>query len=93
MVLGVADLPACIAALKHAGVTFRNELEVGPGGRQIQIEDADRGTPSNCSSRHLVREERRFRYLSLRTEEQRHVPRSSERSELCKNCVRSPRNR
>jgi glyoxylase I family protein len=35
----VADLPACIAALKNAGVTFRTEMEVGPGGRQIQIED------------------------------------------------------
>lgn len=34
----------CIAALKDAGVTFRNEMEVGPGGRQIQIEDPD-GNP------------------------------------------------
>jgi glyoxylase I family protein len=44
VVLRVADLPACIAALKEAGVTFRNEMEVGPGGRQIQIEDPD-GNP------------------------------------------------
>ena len=44
MVLRVVDLPACIATLKQAGVTFRNEMEVGPGGRQIQIEDPD-GNP------------------------------------------------
>jgi glyoxylase I family protein len=44
LVLKVADLPACIAALKGAGVTFRNEMEVGPGGRQVQIEDPD-GNP------------------------------------------------
>jgi len=44
VVLRVADLPACIAALKNAGVAFRNEIEVGPGGRQIQIEDPD-GNP------------------------------------------------
>ena len=44
IVLKVTDLPACIAALRHAGVTLRNEMEVGPGGRQIQIEDPD-GNP------------------------------------------------
>jgi glyoxylase I family protein len=44
IVLKVTDLPACIASLKHAGVTLRNEIEVGPGGRQIQIEDPD-GNP------------------------------------------------
>jgi glyoxylase I family protein len=44
IVLKVTDLPGCIAALKHAGVTLRNEMEVGPGGRQIQIEDPD-GNP------------------------------------------------
>ncbi|MND05183.1 Glyoxalase-like domain protein [compost metagenome] len=42
--LKVADLPACIGALKDAGVRFRNEMETGPGGRQIQIEDPD-GNP------------------------------------------------
>src|SRR6476659_6964148 len=31
VVLRVVDLPACIAALKDAGVTFRNEMEGGPG--------------------------------------------------------------
>ena len=44
VVLKVADLPACITALKEAGVRFRNEMETGPGGRQIQIEDPD-GNP------------------------------------------------
>ena len=44
IVLKVTDLPACIAALRNAGVAFRNEMEVGPGGRQIQIEDPD-GNP------------------------------------------------
>jgi glyoxylase I family protein len=44
VVLRVSDLPACIAALKRADVRFRNEVESGPGGRQIQIEDPD-GNP------------------------------------------------
>ncbi len=44
VVLRVRDLPACIEALRRAGVTFRNTMEVGPGGRQIQIEDPD-GNP------------------------------------------------
>jgi glyoxylase I family protein len=44
VVLRVADLPACIKALRSSGVSFRNEMEVGPGGKQIQIEDAD-GNP------------------------------------------------
>jgi len=44
VVLKVSDLKACIAALKKAGVRFRNEMETGPGGRQIQIEDPD-GNP------------------------------------------------
>lgn len=44
IVLKVTDLPACIAALESAGVALRNEMEVGPGGRQIQIEDPE-GNP------------------------------------------------
>jgi glyoxylase I family protein len=44
VVLRVADLPARIEALKTAGLSFRNEMEVGPGGRQIQLEDPD-GNP------------------------------------------------
>jgi glyoxylase I family protein len=44
IVLQVKDLPARIAELKKEGVHFRNEMEVGPGGRQIQVEDPD-GNP------------------------------------------------
>jgi glyoxylase I family protein len=44
IVLKVTDLPACIAAFKEARVPFRNEMETGPGGRQILIEDPD-GNP------------------------------------------------
>ena len=41
VVLQIADLPARIEALKTAGHRFRNEMEVGPGGRQILLEDPD----------------------------------------------------
>jgi glyoxylase I family protein len=44
VVLKIADLPGFIAELKSAGLHFRNEMETGPGGRQIQIEDPD-GNP------------------------------------------------
>ena len=44
IVLQVQDLPACITELNKEGVHFRNEMEVGPGGRQIQLEDPD-GNP------------------------------------------------
>jgi glyoxylase I family protein len=44
VLLQVNDLAARIADLKHAGLRFRNEIEAGPGGKQIQIEDPD-GNP------------------------------------------------
>ena len=44
LALQVDDLPARIEELKTAGVRFRNEMEEGPAGRQIQIEDPD-GNP------------------------------------------------
>lgn len=44
VVLKVADLPALMAELTKAGLPFRNEMETGPGGRQVQIEDPD-GNP------------------------------------------------
>ena len=44
VLLQVEDLGAQIAHLKEAGLRFRNEMEVGPGGKQIQIEDPD-GNP------------------------------------------------
>ena len=44
VVLQVADLPARIGVLRNAAVPFRNQIEAGPAGRQIQIEDPD-GNP------------------------------------------------
>jgi len=44
VLLQVQDLPALIAKLKKESLHFRNEMEVGPGGKQIQIEDPD-GNP------------------------------------------------
>ena len=44
VLLQVQDLPARIEHLKAAGVRFRNQVEAGPGGKQIQIEDPD-GNP------------------------------------------------
>jgi glyoxylase I family protein len=44
VVLLVKDLPARIGELKTQGVRFRNEMEAGPGGRQVQLEDPD-GNP------------------------------------------------
>ena len=41
VVLRVTDLPAFIETLKKAGLHFRNDMETGPGGKQIQIEDPD----------------------------------------------------
>ena len=41
VVLQVGDLPARIETLRSAGLRFRNEMEAGPGGRQIQLEDPD----------------------------------------------------
>jgi glyoxylase I family protein len=44
VVLHVADLPDQIEALKKAGIHLRNAMEVGPAGKQIQLEDPD-GNP------------------------------------------------
>jgi len=44
LVLEVTDLPARVEAMKKAGLHFRNEIETGPGGKQIQLEDPD-GNP------------------------------------------------
>src|SRR5215208_1959494 len=44
LVLEVDDLPSRVAAMKKAGLRFRNEIETGPGGKQIQLEDPD-GNP------------------------------------------------
>jgi glyoxylase I family protein len=44
VVLRVHDLVTFIETLKRAGLRFRNHMETGPGGKQIQIEDPD-GNP------------------------------------------------
>src|SRR5678815_293343 len=44
IVLHVTDVAREIERLKKAGLKFRNEMETGPGGRQIQLEDPD-GNP------------------------------------------------
>jgi glyoxylase I family protein len=44
VVLRVDDLAAVMDELKKRDVTFRNEMESGPGGKQVQIEDPD-GNP------------------------------------------------
>jgi glyoxylase I family protein len=44
VILHVSDLPARIDDLKKKGLRFRNQMEVGPGGKQIQLEDPD-GNP------------------------------------------------
>jgi glyoxylase I family protein len=44
IVLQVENLPARISDLIQKGVNFKNEMEVGPGGKQIQVEDPD-GNP------------------------------------------------
>jgi glyoxylase I family protein len=44
IVLYVENLDAVVSTLKASGARFRNEVEVGPGGKQIQIEDPD-GNP------------------------------------------------
>jgi glyoxylase I family protein len=44
VVLLVDGLEDRIESLKAAGARFRNQMEVGPGGKQIQLEDPD-GNP------------------------------------------------
>jgi len=44
VMLQVSDLAGGIEVWKQAGLHFRNQMEVGPGGKQIQIEDPD-GNP------------------------------------------------
>jgi catechol 2,3-dioxygenase-like lactoylglutathione lyase family enzyme len=39
IVVEVEDLAGRVAALKAAGLRFRNEIVTGPGGKQILIED------------------------------------------------------
>lgn len=41
VVLRVRDLQSMIAEFRHQGMAFKNEMETGPGGRQIQLLDPD----------------------------------------------------
>lgn len=41
IVVRVTDLQQCVTALKEAGLEFRNEMQTGPGGKQIQLLDPD----------------------------------------------------
>ncbi len=38
----MGDLEATVAALRDAGVRFRNEIVTGVGGKQILLEDPER---------------------------------------------------
>ena len=40
-VIEIADLPSHVAEMRQAGVRFRNEIVIGPGGKQILAEDPD----------------------------------------------------
>jgi len=42
IVLYVDSIDSTIAALKDTGAHFRNAVEVGPGGKQILVDDPDR---------------------------------------------------
>ncbi len=44
IVLYTEDFEADVGRLRSAGVTFRDEIKVGPGGKQVQITDPD-GNP------------------------------------------------
>ena len=43
-VIEVDDLAARVAAMRNAGVSFRNAIVSGPGGKQILVDDPD-GNP------------------------------------------------
>jgi len=44
VVLYVENIDSTIASLHAAGTRFRNQVEAGPGGKQIQVDDPD-GNP------------------------------------------------
>lgn len=44
VILQVSDLPSRVEILEKAGLHFRNQIESGPGGKQIQLADPD-GNP------------------------------------------------
>jgi|SRR5436309_1329320 len=40
-VVEMEDLPSRVAEMKRAGLRFRNDVVVGPGGKQVLLEDPD----------------------------------------------------
>ena len=44
LAIEVDDLATCVREMERTGVRFRNQIESGPGGKQIQLEDPD-GNP------------------------------------------------
>ncbi|MGZ4314740.1 MAG: VOC family protein [Gaiellaceae bacterium] len=44
LVVEVDDLESKVTELKEAGLSFRNEIVTGPGGKQVVLEDRD-GNP------------------------------------------------
>lgn len=44
LVIEVRDLPSRVREMKEAGVRFLNEVVVGPGGKQVLLDDPD-GNP------------------------------------------------
>lgn len=54
IVLDVDDLDAAVTELRRADIRFRNAVETGPGGRQIQIDDPD-GNPVELFERAAVK--------------------------------------
>lgn len=50
IVIYVPDLASQMDRLRASGARFRNQVEVGPGGKQIQIEDPD-GNPIELHQR------------------------------------------
>lgn len=44
LVLEVEDLASRVAEMKQSGIGFRNEIVIGPGGKQILAQDPD-GNP------------------------------------------------
>jgi catechol 2,3-dioxygenase-like lactoylglutathione lyase family enzyme len=56
-VVEVQDLPSTVSKLRKEGIRFRNEIVVGPGGKQILLEDPD-GNPVELFEPAAARTER-----------------------------------
>lgn len=49
-VIEVEDIQALVTSMKSAGISFRNEIITGPGGKQILAEDTPRAILSKFSN-------------------------------------------